>query len=138
MTEVYRSPAEGQFGAAGASCENIFADRSSSAGATGDADLKSVVIVSAILLALVGYLASATSPNPSDHLAGKVLIAIAAGFVALALYAPPKVTASVYFGSIALVIVAYSLPMSFWRAVGLAKERSSQNQDSGPSTRDSE
>jgi hypothetical protein len=100
--------------------------------------LKSVVIVSAILLALVGYLASSTSPNPSDHLAGKVLIAIAAGFVALALYAPPKVTASVYFGSIALVIVAYSLPMSFWRAVGLAKERSSQNQDSGPSTRDSE
>jgi hypothetical protein len=93
-----------------------------------------VVIISAVLLAIVGFLASATSPNPSDHLAGKIFIAIAAGFVVLALYAPPKVTASVYFGSIALVIVAYSLPMSFWRAVGLAKEQSSQQRDPQPSS----
>jgi hypothetical protein len=91
-----------------------------------------VVIISAVLLALVGFLGSATSPNPSDHLAGKVLIAVAAGFVLLALYAPPKVTASVYFGAIALVIVAYCLPMSFWRAVGLAKETSSEQRSSGP------
>ena len=98
--------------------------------------MKSVVIVSAILLALVGFFAAATSPNPSDHLAGKVLIAIAAGFVVLALYAPPKMTAVVYFGSIALVIVAYSLPISFWRAVGLAKEQSSQQRDSQPSSGD--
>jgi hypothetical protein len=95
--------------------------------------MKSVVIVSAVLLALFGFLASATSPNPTDHLAGKILIAIAAGFVVLALYAPPKVTALIYFGSIALVILAYSLPMSFWRAVGLAKEHSSEQQGSGRS-----
>ena len=75
--------------------------------------MKSVVIISAVLLALVGFFASATSPNPSDHLAGKILIASAAGFVLLALYAPPKVASAIYFGSIALVIVAYSLPMSF-------------------------
>jgi hydrogenase-4 membrane subunit HyfE len=98
--------------------------------------LKSVVIVSAVLLALIGFFASATSPNPSDHLAGKVLIAIAAGFVVLALCAPPKITASVYFGAIALVVVAYSLPMSFWRAVGLAKEQPSRSQDSRSSTGD--
>jgi hypothetical membrane protein len=98
--------------------------------------VKSVVIVSAILLALVGFFASATSPNPSDHLAGKILIAIAVGFVVLALYAPPKVTASLYFGAIALVVVAYSLPMSFWRAVGLAEEQSSEQQGSGPSAED--
>jgi hypothetical protein len=90
-----------------------------------------VVIISAVLLALVGFLGSATSPNPSDHLAGKALIAVAAGFVLLALYAPPKVTASVYFGAIALVIVAYFLPMSFWRAVGLAKDTSSEQRSSG-------
>ena len=82
--------------------------------------MKTVVIISAVLLALVGFLASATSPNPSDHLAGKVMIAIAVGFALLAWLAPPKVTAWVFFGSIALVVVAYSLPMSFWRAVGLA------------------
>ena len=98
--------------------------------------MKSVVIVSAILLELIGFLASATSPNPSDHLAGKVLIAIAAAFVALAFYAPPKVTASVYFSAIAVVVVAYSLPISFWRAVGLAKEHPSQHRDAGPSTGD--
>jgi hypothetical membrane protein len=98
--------------------------------------VKSVVIVSAILLALVGFFASATSPNPSDHLAGKILIAIAVGFVLLALYAPPRVTASVYFGAIALVIVAYSLPMSFWRFVGLAKDQSSEQQGSEPSAED--
>lgn len=98
--------------------------------------MQRLVIVSAVLLALFGFLASATSPNPSDHLAGKVLIAIAAGFVLLAMYAPPKLTASVYFGAIALVIVAYSLPMSFWRSVGLAKEQPSNQQDSGPSTDD--
>src|SRR3954463_14157716 len=85
--------------------------------------MKSVVIVSAVLLALFGFLAAATSPNPSDHLAGKVLIAIAVGFIALALFTPPKVTASIYFGAIALVIIAYSLPMSFWRSFGLAKEQ---------------
>lgn len=96
--------------------------------------MKRVVIISAVLLALFGFLASATSPNPSDHLAGKILIAIAVGFVLLALFAPPKVTASIYFGAIALVIVAYSLPMSFWRSVGLAKEQPSQRQDSPPST----
>lgn len=89
--------------------------------------MKSIVIVSAVLLALLGFLASATSPNPSDHLAGKVLIAIAGGFVLLALYAPPKVTVSIYFGAIALVIVAYALPMSFWRAVGLAKAPTEQH-----------
>lgn len=96
--------------------------------------MKHVVVVSAVLLALVGFFASAASPNPSDHLAGKILIAIAAGFVVLALYAPPKVTAVVYFGAIALVIVAYSMPMSFWRAVGLAKETPPNVQASGPST----
>src|SRR3954463_1627362 len=85
--------------------------------------MKSVVIVSAVLLALFGFLAAATSPNPSDHLAGKVLIAIAAGFIVLALFCPPKVTVSIYFGAIVLVIVAYSLPMSFWRSAGLAKEQ---------------
>ena len=98
--------------------------------------MKSVVIVSAVLLALFGFLASATSPNPSDHFAGKVLIAIAAGFVVLALYAPPRVTASIYFGAIAFVIVAYSLPMSFWRAMGLAKEQPPQQQGPGPSADD--
>ena len=100
--------------------------------------MKSVVIISAVLLAIVGFFASATSPNPSDHLAGKVLIAIAAGFVVLAFYAPPKVTASVYFGAIALVVVAYSLPMSFWRSVGLAKDQQSPSQDSRSSTGDRE
>ena len=95
--------------------------------------MKSIVIVSAVLLALVGFFASATSPNPSDHLAGKVLITIAVGFVLLALYAPPKVTAGAYFGSIALVIVAYTLPMSFWRAVGLAKEHPAEPQRDGSS-----
>jgi len=94
--------------------------------------LKSIVIVSAALLALVGFLASATSPSASDHLAGKILIAIAVGFVLLALYAPPKVTAAAYFGSIALVIVAYSLPMSFWRSVGLAKEQPHQQPGAEP------
>ena len=98
--------------------------------------MKSVVIVSAVLLAIMGFLASAASPNPSDHLAGKIIIAIAVGFVVLALYAPPKVTAAIYFGSIALVIVAYSLPMSFWRSVGLAKEQPTKQQGSEPSADD--
>lgn len=98
--------------------------------------MKTVVIISAVLLALVGYLASAASPNPSDHLAGKVLIAIAAGFILLALFAPPKVTAWVYFGAIALVIVAYSLPMSFWRSVGLAKEPPPSEQSAARSAGD--
>jgi uncharacterized membrane protein YedE/YeeE len=100
--------------------------------------LKSIVIISAVLLALLGFFASATSPNPSDHLVGMILFAIAAGFVVLALYAPPQVTASVYFGAIALVVVAYSLPMSFWRAVGLAKEQPSRSADSRSSTGDRE
>jgi hypothetical protein len=82
--------------------------------------VKAIVIVSAVLLALLGLL---PSPNPSDQLAGKILIAIAAGFVLLALYAPTKVTASIYFGALALVVIAYSLPMSFWRMMGLAKEQ---------------
>lgn len=98
--------------------------------------MKGVVIVSAVLLAIVGYLASAASPNPSDHLAGKVLIGIALGFVLLALFAPPRLTAWAYFGAIALVIIAYSLPMSFWRSVGLAKGPSSEVQGSGPSAED--
>jgi hypothetical protein len=98
--------------------------------------MKSVVIVSAVLLAIVGFLGSATSPNPSDHLAGKILIAIAIGFVVLAFYASPRVTAFVYFGAIALVVVAYSLPMSFWRTVGLAKEQPSHQPGSGPSADD--
>lgn len=100
--------------------------------------MKSVVITSAVLLAIVGFLASATSPNPSDHLAGKVLIAIAIGFVLLAWYAPPKVTAAVYFSAIALVVVAYSLPMSFWRSVGLAKEQPSRSQELPPASADRE
>ena len=41
--------------------------------------MKSIVMISAVLLALVGFFASATSPNPSDHLAGKLLIAVAVG-----------------------------------------------------------
>jgi len=98
--------------------------------------MKSVVIVSAVLLAIMGFLASAASPNPSDHLAGKIIIAIAVGFVVLALYAPPKVTAAIYFGSIALVIVAYSVPMSFGRSVGLAKEQPTKPQGSEPSADD--
>jgi hypothetical protein len=89
--------------------------------------VKHVVIVSAALLAALGFLASATSPNPADHLAGKIIIAIAAGFVALALFAPPRITAWIYFGAIALVVVAYSLPMSFWQAVGLAEPNSRQS-----------
>jgi len=92
--------------------------------------MKALVIFSAAILALFGFIASATSPNPSDHFAGKIIIAIAGGFVLLAFWAPPKVTAWIYFGSIALVIVAYRLPMSFWRSVGLAKEQSPKQQDS--------
>lgn len=83
--------------------------------------MKWVVIVSAGLVALVAWFAAATSPNPTDHFAAKIIIGIAAGFVAMAIWAPPKVTAWVYFATIALVVVAYALPMSFWRAVGLAK-----------------
>ena len=98
--------------------------------------MKALVIFSAALLAFFGFIASATSPNPSDHFAGKIIIAIAAGFVLLALLAPPKVTAWIYFGSIALVIVAYRLPMSFWRAVGLAKEQPSQQHDPASSADD--
>jgi hypothetical protein len=98
--------------------------------------MKSVVIVSAGLLALLGFLVSATSPNPSDHLAGKILIAIAVGFALLALYAPPKMTAAVYFGAIVLTILAYSLPMSFWRSVGLAKEQPTNQRDPRHPTRD--
>jgi len=94
--------------------------------------LKSIVIISAVLLALFGFLAAATSPNPTDHFAGKILIAIAAGFVMLALFAPPRLTASIYFAAVALVIVAYSLPMSFWRSVGLAEEQPPKQQDSAP------
>ena len=81
--------------------------------------MKRVVIISSILLAIFGYLASATSPNPSDRVAGKVLIAVAVGFILLAVYAPPRITTVFYFGAIALTIVAYSVPMSFWTAVGL-------------------
>jgi hypothetical protein len=95
--------------------------------------LKWLVIVSAVLLALVGLLPSASA---SDRLAGKIMIAIAVGFVLLALFAPRKVTAWIYFGSIAFVIAAYSLPMSFWRAVGLAKEQPSSHQPSRPPTND--
>ena len=98
--------------------------------------MRSVVIVSAALLALVGFLASAASPNPSDHLAGKVLIAIAVGFALLAWFGPPKVTAWVFCGSIALVVVAYSLPMSFWRAVGLADKQSEHDVTPVPPTSD--
>ena len=95
----------------------------------GNAALKTIVIVSAMLLAMLGFIAGATSPNPSDHLAGKVIVAIAAAFALLAWFAPPRVTAWVYFGSIALVVVAYSLPMSFWNAVGLAKETNAHGTD---------
>lgn len=93
-------------------------------------------MISAGLLALVGFLAAASSPNPNDHLAGKILIAIAVGFALLAWFAPPKVTAWIYFGSIAMVVVAYSLPMSFWRAVGLTKEQPQQRESSTPPTDD--
>jgi len=91
-----------------------------------------IVMISAALLALFGFFASASSPNPSDHLAGKILIAIAVSFALLAWFAPPKVTAWIFFGSIAIVVVAYSLPMSVWRAVGLAKEQSQQREDPKP------
>jgi hypothetical protein len=90
--------------------------------------LKALVIVSAVLMGIVAWFASATSPNPSDHFAGKILMGIAAGFVALAVFAPPKITAWVYFGSIALVAIAYTLPMSFWRMVGVAKEHPTAQQ----------
>jgi Ca2+/Na+ antiporter len=93
--------------------------------------MKWVVIISAILLALVGYLASATSPNPSDHLAGNILIAIAVGFVLLALFAPPRVTAWVYFGAIALVVVANVLSKSYWKTRS-AKEQTTKQQGSEP------
>ena len=98
--------------------------------------MKSVVMISAVLLALVGFFASATSPNPSDHLAGKVLIAVAVGFALLAWFAPPKVTAWIFYGSIALVVVAYSLPMSFWRAVGLADKQSQHDGTPDPPASD--
>jgi len=99
--------------------------------------VKWVVIVSAALVALVAWFAAATSPNPTDHLAGKIIVAIAAGFVAMAIWAPPKVTAWVYFVTVALLVLVYTLPLSFWRAVGLAKEQPSQ-QGPGPSARDNQ
>ncbi len=86
------------------------------------------MIVSAVLLAIFAWFASATSPNPSDHLAGKILIGIAVAFVALAVFAPPRITAWIYFASIALVVIAYSLPISFWRTVGLEKEHQTTQQ----------
>jgi len=86
----------------------------------GDAAVKRLVLASAFLLAIFGWLASATSPNPADHLGGKILIGIAAAFVLLALYAPSRTTALVFWGSIAMVVIAYNLPMSFWRMFGLA------------------
>ena len=91
--------------------------------------MQRLIIVGAIFLALIGFLGAATSPSRSDHFAGAILIAVAVGFVLLALYAPPKVTAVLFFGSIALVIVAYRLPRSFWVSVGLADRPPSQHSD---------
>ena len=88
--------------------------------------MKWIVIVSAVLLAVVALFAAATSPNPSDHRAATILIAVAAAFVVLALIAPPRITAIIYFASIALVVIAYKLPMSFWQSVGLADTTAEQ------------
>ena len=98
--------------------------------------MKSIVMISAVLLALVGFFASATSPNPSDHLAGKLLIAVAVGFALLAWLAPPRVTGWIFYGSVALVVVSYSLPMSFWRAVGLADKQSQHDRTPNPPASD--
>ena len=94
--------------------------------------MRALVFFSAALLAMFGFVAGATSPNPSDHFAGKVIVAIAIVFALLAWFAPPKITAWVFFGSIALVVVAYKLPMSFWRAVGLARETPSRTDAQSP------
>ena len=92
--------------------------------------MKALVIGSAALLALLGWFVSASSSNPSDVLAGRIFIAIAVAFVLLAMFAPVRLTAIIYFGSIALVIIAYSLPMSFWRMVGLGKSPTIDQQSS--------
>ena len=65
-----------------------------------------------------------------------ILIAIAAAFVVLALFAPPKITGIIYFASVALVVVAYSLPMSFWRAVGMADTTAEQERPNPPDSTD--
>jgi hypothetical protein len=61
------------------------------------ANLTWLVIISAILLAGFALFAAAVSPNPSDHRAAKILIAIAAAFVVLALSAPARITAGHLF-----------------------------------------
>ena len=72
-------------------------------------------------MGVIGYLAGASSPNSTDHKVGFVIVGYAIVMIALALFAPEKVSRAVFFGSIALVALAYALPMSFWNLIGLNK-----------------
>jgi hypothetical protein len=82
--------------------------------------MKAVGIAVALGCMFVGWWTASLS-NPSQKIPGLVLVGYGFAILALALLGKNAVLKWFLVGPAVLLIVLYSLPMSFWQWVGLAK-----------------
>ncbi|MCA0902236.1 hypothetical protein [Qipengyuania aquimaris] len=90
----------------------------------GNDHVAKILVGVSLAIGAVGALAGLTSYNSSDHFAGVAIVGFALLIIALALsnyveYARWLITAVLVTG-----LIAYAIPMSAWRAVGLADSES--------------
>ena len=85
----------------------------------GTSGLNWNVIGFGAFVAVLGYLAGATSPNPEDHRASIFIIGYAVILMAVGCFAPDRVAKGFLFGSIAIAMIVYALPKPFWKFIGL-------------------
>jgi hypothetical protein len=66
---------------------------------------------------------TASLPNVSQKIPGLMLTAYGAAIIVLTFLGKDPVVKWMLIAAAVLLVVAYSLPMSFWRFVGLADKR---------------
>jgi hypothetical protein len=81
--------------------------------------MRAIGIVSACVCIFVGWW-TASLPNVSQRIPGILLVGYGVVILVLTMLGKDTVVKWTLLGSAALVLVAYALPKSFWRLVGLS------------------
>jgi hypothetical protein len=84
--------------------------------------MRTVGIAVACICILLGWW-TASLPNASQKLPGIIMAAFGVAILVLTILGKDTIVRWMLIGATILVVVAYSLPMSFWRFVGLADKR---------------
>jgi len=84
--------------------------------------MRTIAIAVACICIFLGWW-TASLPNASQKLPGIIMAAFGVAILVLTFLGKDAIVRWMLIGSTVVLVIAYALPMSFWRFVGLADKR---------------